>query len=205
MDPRWLSLITVSLSIAGYFLISYAFKTYNIVNEATKIIPYIPMITVIVSALIKWFTEGSLSIKGVVQKAALFQQNTREDRQDYFLNVKRIRGKERPKNCQGRSQIIGKNIEDYSIWRSTRERFSDIGTDDDLLLFEIFVLDNNKNIVFHRKPKTLIEQPYFEFEDSYIIVDIDAENMKPCKPYKKKIADIVEETKKVDGHKITRT
>lgn len=97
------------------------------------------MIIAVVSALVNWLTQGSLSINGAVQKPALFQQNTAEDKQSYFLSVKRKRekGKEWPKDCKGRLEIKEKNIDDYLIWRTTRKGMSDIGTDDDLLLFEI--------------------------------------------------------------------
>jgi hypothetical protein len=88
---------------------------------------------------------GFLSIKGAVRKPALFQQNTSEDRQGYFLNVNRLRGKQRPKECQGRLEISGV-IDGYPLC-ATREKSSDIGTDDDLLLFEILNTDSEKEIV----------------------------------------------------------
>jgi hypothetical protein len=145
MQPWSLIIIAAVVSIAGYLLLSYAFNIYPIMSEAKKIIPYIPMIIAVVSALVNWLTQGSLSINGAVQKPSLFQQNTAEDKQSYFLNVKRIRGKERPKDCKGRLEIKEKNIDEYLIWRTTRKGMSDIGTDDDLLLFEISEKKNNNS------------------------------------------------------------
>jgi hypothetical protein len=137
MQSWSLIIIAAVVSIAGYLLLSYAFNIYPIMSEAKKIIPYIPMIIAVVSALVNWLTQGSLSINVAVQKPAQFQQNTAEDRHSYFLNVKRIRAKERAKDCKGSLEIKEKNIDDYLIWRTTRKGMSDIGTDDDLLLFEI--------------------------------------------------------------------
>jgi hypothetical protein len=189
MQPWWLVIIAISVSIAGYLLISYAFKIYPIVSDVPKI--YISLIIGVVPPLVKWLTQGSLSINGVVRGPTIFQQNTTEDRQSYFLNVKRISGKERPKDCKGRLEIKEKNIDDYLIWRTTRKGMADIGTDDDLLLFEI----SKKNIIIHRDARTPIEEPYTQFEDRHVIVSVDAANMKACKPYKKKISDIVKQTK----------
>jgi hypothetical protein len=188
MQPWWLAIIAVSVSIAGYYSASYVLKIYPILDGASKLASIIvPGAT----ALVKWFTQGSISIKGAVQKPPLHQQRTTEDRQAYYLNIKRIRGKERPKDCKGRLEIKEKNIDDYLIWRTTRNRMSDIGTDDDLLLFEI----SKKNIIIYRDARTPITEPYAQFEDRHVIVSVDAANLKPCKPYEKKISDIVKEAK----------
>lgn len=189
MEIWSLIIIAAVVSIAGYFVLSYALELYPIVSDAKKIIPYISTIIIVVSVLVKWFTQGSLSIKGAVQKPALFQQNMAEDKHSYFLNVKRIRGKERPKDCKGRLEIKEKNIDGCLIWRATRNGMSDIGTDDDLLLFEI----SEKNIIIYRDTRTPIIEPYAQFEDSDVIVSVDAANLRPCKPYEKKISDIIKE------------
>jgi hypothetical protein len=194
MQPWWLAMIAVSISIAAYYSASYsasyALKIYPILDEASKLASIIvPGAT----ALIKWFAQGSLSIRGAVQKPPLHQQRTTDDRQAYYLNIKRIRGKERPKDCQGRLEIKEENIDCYSIWRTTRKRMSDIGTDDDLLLFEIFMINNKKDIIFYRDARMSIEEPYTQYEDRNIIVSVDAANMKPCKSYEKKISDIIKE------------
>jgi hypothetical protein len=188
----WWLIIIIVVCIAAYYPISYALKIYPILSEANKVVPYLPLIISVVSALVKWFTQSSLSIKGAVRKPPLFRQNTSEDRQGYFLNVNRLRGKERPKECQGRLQI-SEAIDGYPIWRTTRKRFSDIGTDDDLLLFEILNTDSEKEIVFHLDSDTPTKKPYTQFEHKDAIVSVDAINSKACKPYKKKISDVVKE------------
>ena len=43
--------------------------------------------------------------------------------------------------------------------------------------------------------KMPIEEPYAQFKNREAIVSVDAENMTPCKPYKKKISDMVKEPK----------
>jgi hypothetical protein len=188
----WWLIIIIVVCIAAYYPISYALKIYPILGEVNKVVPYLPFIVSVVSAMVKWFTQGSLSIKRAVRKPALFQQNTREDRQGYFLNISRLRGKERPKDCQGRLEIGGV-VDDYTVWYRTGKKFSDIGTDDDLLLFEILHNDGEKDIVFHSDSETPIKKPYTQLEHRDVIINIDAANLKPCKPYKKKISDIVKE------------
>lgn len=197
MQWWWLVIIAVSVSVAGYFLISYFQNIYPIINEAKKTyLAIYPTIGSVVGVLVKWFTQTSLSTDSILKKPAIFYKGGQESREDYWLKVKRIRGKERPKNCQGRLEIAEENIDDYSIWRTTRKRYSDIGTDDDLLIFEISTTkDNEKNIIFITEDKTPIEKPYTGFEDRDIIVKVDAENTKPCKTYKKKISNIVKEAK----------
>jgi hypothetical protein len=81
----------------------WIFSNFILSNIISKANPYFPAIF---SRLIKWLSQTSLSINHVVKKPAVLYKSAGENREDYFLNVKRIRGKERPKNCQGRLKIF---------------------------------------------------------------------------------------------------
>jgi hypothetical protein len=61
------------------------------------------------------------------------------------------------------------------------------------LLFEILNTNHEKEIVFHLDSETPTKKPYAQLEYKDAIVSVDASNLKPCKPYKKKISDIVKE------------
>lgn len=59
----------------------------------------------------------------------------------------------------GLSRRIG-NIDDYDIWRTMRNRYSEIGTDDDLLL-----LENFNNIIIHRNSIPIIQDSYVNLKN----------------------------------------
>jgi hypothetical protein len=88
MQVWWLAIIAIVVSTV---CTSYALKIYPIGSEPKKVILDISTIKGVV--FVKWFTQDSFTIKGAVQKPAIFQQDTRENRQGYFLNVNRISGK----------------------------------------------------------------------------------------------------------------
>jgi len=63
MQFWWLIIIIGVASIPAYYPVSSALNPYPIMGGANKLVPYLPFIVGVMTALVEWFTQGSCQLK----------------------------------------------------------------------------------------------------------------------------------------------
>jgi hypothetical protein len=145
----WLTIvIIIIISLGGIITIPILITSYQsqlkILGQGKDLLQYTPTMILILSKIISWFRGSALEIGKITNQPSSYSSPGANKRQAFVLKVKRKWGKDRPRKCQGRLELEGTNIDNYTIW-SNHKRHTDIGNDDDLSLFEIL----DSEMIFH--------------------------------------------------------